>query len=250
MKRLLILLFMYYSYGNADVPVLEKKVVELLDAHSDELRVMLQSCEKYPIHCPTELGVRSFAWLPGYIVKYNSGRIEGAKMMQDCIEVGKLDRLLVPLKYLYHVKGSSVTENCLVIVPKVRRAPPRKLSLIEVKQLCTLIYELGYWDIYSENLFITKSGKIVLLDTELRSFDYDKILDGLVRFVSHRGKIVYNYGLEKDALAYIFDQIKFYLRKSSQKRDEICALIKNDFRFIKNSATRKVYERMFYDTFG
>lgn len=224
----------------------------LLDEHRDELRAMIEECKRYKGHCPTEIGVRTFAWLSDYIVKYSIDRLDGAEKLRHCIAIWNLDRLVIPAHYVVHVQGSSsllTNETHLVLESKVKRARPHSLSLEEVEQLCILVYELGYWDIYSENLFFTQDGKIALLDTEARSFDYKKITDALSRFVNHRGKIVYNYGLEKEALTYIFDQIKYCLRKQPEEKHAVCTSIWNDFQYIKDATTRLQYERLFNETF-
>jgi hypothetical protein len=226
---------------------LPSEVIQVLDQHADELIQMLKNCRESEGHCPTETGIRHFPWLPQYLVKHTIDRLEGVEILQKCIEYYSLDRLTVPKKYLYHVPGrpSKLSNaNYLVIVPVIKRMPERPLTVEEVEQLCVLIHETYFWDIYSENLFFSEDGKITLIDTELRSFKKHKILDALMRFLDHTGKIVHQYGLEDDAFTFIFAEIARYGKDHPEQKNAITRRLKEALNAVEDISKCTIFAQL------
>ncbi len=128
--------------------------------------------------------VWSIDQLPGYLIKYRIDRIKGMEAMQECIEKHHLDRLTVPRKFLYHIKGADwelTNSNYIVIAEKVDGKQAYTFDDEEIRQICILLTETGYNDFVSENVFRLSNNKLCFIDTEGRDFDRDENYKGLAR---------------------------------------------------------------------
>lgn len=208
---------------------------KILDQHTSDLTRIIRKCNN-AYHCKVSYGVKEFDWLPGYLVKYNMSRIMGAEKLRACIEKHNLNLIKIPEKYLYHIPGTPddlLNANYLVIVKKVTPVAPYPFNAEQVRQLSKLIRKLGFWEIYSKNLFQTENGTITIIDTEIKGLNEDKKLTGFSRFISWSGKIIYDYGLDREAIAQVFREMHDYCKDKPGKRKILRNRCKESFKTIK-----------------
>ncbi len=187
-------------------------IVEALDRHVDKFLSITEECEirQCRIHNGHE---RHLVWqyseLPNYLVKYGLGRIYGRKKMQQCIEENNLDRLYVPKKYIYHIKGRAralTSSNYLVVAEKVGSAKSKRLDAEQVCQICTLLRETGYNDFKVKNVRWLSGGKIAFIDTEIEAFNEAHRYLGLKKIVTnYRRTKLHEY--PKEGIKYVLSQL-------------------------------------------
>ncbi len=195
----------------------DSELQALLDDHVDEIARRLKKVHKGQ----QKHGVWKFDWLPGYYVKYGLARIRGMEKMKKCIETHDLHLLTVPDKKIYHLKGRPTElsgDNYAVIIRKVERiSDPEPLTLEQVQQLCTIIRETKYISMTSSNFIRGTDGLLHLIDTEA-TFSKN-LLVGFVRMITTRPNLNTQY--TKEALMYVFEEIKECLKKASNgKKNE------------------------------
>lgn len=217
-------------------------IAALLDSHFPELEDMHDWCTKN-IFCPQghnecrcsgeeSRGVRKFSWLPGYLVKFGVSRVPGAQLARALIAEQKLDLLVVPDKYLYHMLGRPKdlsNANYLVIVQELDLDFGRSINVAQIRQCFKAIEFLLLKDIQSLNIIPTRDGKLSLIDFEAASFWGDlaqelrpscsqQIFLGYVRFIEEQGEFLRHHLIEKDAYEFIVEEIKNFIQ--SQEREE------------------------------
>jgi len=170
----------------------------ILDEHKEELFEAFTSCN--PDVCLQKRRVYEFPWLPGYVVKKNLSRIRGVERARRIAEENNLDCIEFPEKRAYEVDG-----RVFIIVPKVNPDPnPEPFTLRQVQQLWKFVLKSNYNDLHKENYMRLKNGKIVIIDTEQRSFG--RMFRGLARFIRNH----YPHDYEEDAFKYVLENLADY----------------------------------------
>lgn len=144
-------------------------------------------------------GVSEYLLIPFYNKGARIDRIINAHRMKKVIEINKLDHLAVPDKCLCHMYA----DEWNVIAKKVKRNKGEfKISLEQAQQLATLAQETGYGDFHLGNILHDDQHKIVIIDTEDRSYRYSGYeLACLEEFIA-RGY------LRKEDLQWLHDKIE------------------------------------------
>jgi hypothetical protein len=106
---------------------------------------------------------------PGFYIKGTDlARIINAERMHTCIKRHNLNCLDVAQKYVYPINGTLYVFARTVDLGKNRNKP--KITIEEARQLATLVEETGYKDLSLQNVIRNTDGKLVIIDTEDRSF--------------------------------------------------------------------------------
>lgn len=167
------------------------KINQLLDQHCDDIALMFELCYSFMTYEQREnkTGARyidgtvvEFPWLPGYVIKTDPSRVEGAQAFADCIEKYNLNHVAVPEKWLYKIplryRITTLGQyQFLVIAKKIERKAEANcaINLEQARDLCCVLrntrYQGGYYcDFQPSNLFQTTDGQIVFIDTETGGF--------------------------------------------------------------------------------
>jgi hypothetical protein len=154
---------MVLSQSDEDIPLIEAK--KILSEHICEV------VEKFP----SFETVKKFTWLPGWMIKMDTSRIEGAKKIADAIKNRNSNLLCVPYKEPYIINNFMMQKyplipEALVLVKEIKGTHDGIINLEQAKQLDGLIEDTYYYDLHSSNLIHTKDGKIAIIDTESKSF--------------------------------------------------------------------------------
>ncbi len=196
-------------------------IVPILDDHSKILAKKVAETHRDS----QKWGVWQFDWLPGYYLKYGLARIIGLEKMQKAINSHNLEKIEVPDKRLYHIKGRPTklsNLNYLIVVKAVKPArdvPP--ITLDEIQQLCTIMHKTGYISMTGTgtsskkgpNYIRTQDGKFCLIDTESR-YDHAQLLKGFLRLLSSHDL---NKDLSQEALKHVLWEIKQLLIQQPRK---------------------------------
>ncbi len=184
-------------------------------------------------------------------MKGGIGRIKGMERIKECIEKNNLTCLSVPQKYLYHVKGRGrelTSSNYFVVAEKQFGKKPRKLFFEEVRQICIVLRETGYYDFASANTIRLKNNKLVIIDTENHlDFDSSRNYLGFCRILHRFSKFNIDTAFSKESLIYIFTQ----LLKCIPKDKEAYSKVYNDvYRYLqKKQNVAWDYKTYFEETF-
>ena len=114
--------------------------------------------------------VQTFPWLPGYFVKADAdSRIQGTKILADCIAEHKLNLLIVPRKWKFELPPSMPN---LCLCERIEGTHQGRLNLEQVTQVVTLVTqaERHYFDLHPKNLLITKEEQVAFVDNALNGF--------------------------------------------------------------------------------
>lgn len=122
--------------------------------------------------------------LPSYFLKgQNASRVFHAERLRACIEKYNLTCLSVPRKYIYKTHNTNYKDigfvfavQRLIIADYIEGDETRDFSQEEVEQITLLIRKTGICDICgfgASNIIRTQTGKLVFIDTEENSFDYE-----------------------------------------------------------------------------
>jgi hypothetical protein len=104
------------------------------------------------------------------IINHSIERVINAARLRNCIEQKKLQRLMVPQKYIYKIDGMWVC-----VAEAVSPAPVDKpFTLEEVQEFATIAEETGYSDWHGGNVWRIDDGTIAIIDTEDRSFRWQR----------------------------------------------------------------------------
>lgn len=143
------------------------RIAQLIDEHIDEVLQILK-----------KEGTKEFTWLPGYFVKHNISRLEGAKIFSECIEKYELKCVTVPDKWLYEIpKARQTRMSQLIIAKKLEGTLDGTMNLAQAQEVSTLLkhakfgkYGSYYCDAHNQNLLYQTDGRVGFIDTELRGF--------------------------------------------------------------------------------
>ncbi len=215
-------------------------LAEFLDRHSDEIYYKLKETHDGR----RKWGVWTFRWLPGYYVKYGLARIAGREKILDCIQRHNLDKVTVPDKFVYHVKGrpTKLSDlNYAVIIEKVPAAKhPPPITREEMEQLCTVMEDTGYISMTGKipskgpNYIRTLDGKFSIIDTESR-FDHHRPIKGFLRIIRTH---TLNKELSDEATQLVFEKFeKLMLQHPS--------MIKETLRELKSYLERQPHSRKY-----
>ena len=116
---------------------------------------------------------------PGFCVKDRGPcRVEGAALIQKFIDKHGITTLAVPKKYKH-----TVGDRELVLAEIIDVKPVESINLQEMKDLIFFVETTGYLDLHTQNLMRdAKTGKLVILDTEAKSFVSNNQLDHFIPF--------------------------------------------------------------------
>ncbi len=191
------------------------KIKVILDKHIDELIPLIDACEDH--NCKSKERVAHFSWLPDYYIKYDvERRINGAVEIDACIKKYGLNRLVIPQKYIYRVKGRGReinNHNYLVVAPRVIGRERKPLAIKHVQQLIAVAKHTHFRDFGKNNLLFTRSDTLTFIDTghdleEEIGIHYLKAIERLVR----------DFKMEDDAFGYVMNDLKKSGKKISRKR--------------------------------
>jgi hypothetical protein len=162
-----------------------ERINRLLDQHSDDIKTMFYSRglkekdrenKTGASHVPNHPEVVEFPWLPGYFIKTDPTRVEGARTIDDCIQKYKLRHVGVAEKWLY-TPSAHLSQEPLVVAKKVEFVEGgSQINLKQAKDLCCVLRNAKYqgryhyWDFSGGNLAPTPDGRLVFFDTESSSF--------------------------------------------------------------------------------
>jgi|GEM_PF-3637830 len=135
--------------------------------------------------------------LPGlYFKSDHIDRVINAYRMKEFLKRNNITTLQVPEKYVY-----KLDEKIMVFVEAIQTQPIKCLDLKEVQDLVFFAQETGYVDFHTGNLVRNaQTGKLIIIDTENRSFHYDR-LGCLVNFYAS-----FSSRMTPDALAWVYAQ--------------------------------------------
>lgn len=220
----------------------------LLDTHYDE---MLSSFEAgcSDKNCIKAHKVYTFPWLPGYLIKRHPHRMLGAEILHNCIEKNKLDLLVIPKKYLYHINGKPdilKKENYFVLAQKIEsddleRGP---FDLKQVQQICKLIHDTKFFDLGKKNYFRLKDKKIALIDTGYWKAFESNVFLALSKFIFDGHNL--NSDFTKEALEYLFKELAASIPTANQA--QYAQIYRKIGRYLKTIAPRTIpwdYEMFF-----
>lgn len=214
-----------------DSELIEKYSVPLpiktiLDEHKEELFDAFKVCE--PDVCIKKRRVYEFAWLPNYLIKTSLTRIRGAERARTIIQENDFNLIDIPNKYTYQVDN-----RVFIIVPKIHGLNnPKPLTLQQVKQLWNFILASGYRDLKKENYIHLKNNKLMIIDTEQRSFG--RMFRGLSRLVENHTP----YDFTEDAFTFVLQELADYSIKN------IPQYIKDIPRNLVQKTGRESYQRI------
>jgi hypothetical protein len=170
-----------YAEAEKTSPEERLRINQLLDQHADEI-----------IHkMPYSGGVMEFSWLPGYLIKKENSRIKGAQAFSDCIQKYGLQYVTVSEKWSHeislnvkHKRSVKKIELNLAVVKKSEGDHKGTLNLAQARDLCCILrntkcFSGYYYDAHRNNLLYDTVGRVVLVDTEKRSFLSSTALTGL-----------------------------------------------------------------------
>ncbi len=188
-------------------------MVKALDRHTGKFSSIVEQCEQGSCHIYNGQE-RHLVWqfknLSGYFVKYGIDRIHGAEKIQQCIDTYGLDRLAVPKKYIYHIKGKgrALTSSNYLIVAKKLDSIKKSLPFDDeqVCQICTLLRETGYNDFVVNNLRWLPNGKIGIIDTEGGAFNEIHSYVGLRKLFTSSSKLSLAL-FSEESIKYMFLQL-------------------------------------------
>ncbi|MDR3549817.1 MAG: hypothetical protein P4L31_00240 [Candidatus Babeliales bacterium] len=143
------------------------RIAKLIDEHIDEVLQILKN-----------EGTKEFTWLPGYFVKHNASRLDGSKILSDCIKKNELTYVTVPDKWVYAVskKHDSLRYKDLIVAKKLEGRLDGTMNLAQAQDIATLLKhakygKYGYYcDAHSANLLFQTDGRVGFIDTESRGF--------------------------------------------------------------------------------
>ncbi len=207
------------------------EIKAVLDQHTEELNEIMVACRKRK-HCPARRAVKEFPWLPGYFVKYGVGRVRGADLLQSIIEKHGFSNVMVPKKYLYHIKGRPAilgSSNYLIIAEKVYVDDHHQISEDMVKEFLVLISEAQMKDHHSNNVLVTADGKMAMIDTGKESFypywlwrkktqysDID-LLNSMALLIDKHGKFLKKGMVSEEAYQYVVRALAEFIKKQTDK---------------------------------
>lgn len=136
-------------------PEERERVNKLIDEHYDEVQKI------WVLH--------QFKWLPGYIVKRNTSRVEGAKILAGCIKEYDLKYVTVPDKWEH--RG-------FVVAKKLEGTHYTTMNLAQAQDVATLLKCAKcngghYHDLHNGvngNLLFCYDGRVGFIDTEAHGF--------------------------------------------------------------------------------
>lgn len=108
-----------------------------------------------------------YDWLPGYIVKFNDGRVENARLLQAKIDNLGITNIKIPKKYVY---------GEFAICEKINgfgwNNGQNAMTIPLLHQLHRLITEgrLKYYDMICGNWIITNDGDLYIIDIDSKCF--------------------------------------------------------------------------------
>jgi hypothetical protein len=126
----------------------------------------MQTMQFQSYHDPRHPGVAiEWPWLRGYIVKLDNNRVNGGKVLAQCIQEKGLHLLRVPKQYPFPVPKLQTT---LSIGEKIEGSQGEEMpiSLPQCEQLITLIRHARYSDPKWRNLLHCADGSLGIIDTE------------------------------------------------------------------------------------
>ncbi len=202
-------------------------------------------------HVHDEHLVWSFDELPGYLLKYPLSRIRGLEIMQECIEKHHLDRLVVPKKYIYHVRGAKrelTDENYFVLAEKLEGKQPFQFDDEEVRQICILLRETGYRDFLAQNVLRLTNNKIAFIDTEISDFSQNKKYRSFAKIFIYLSDFSPDTSFSKAGLKHILLQL---LACAPQEQSSYKHLYDTIYKFLKSHKDTMAwdYVSFFKETF-
>lgn len=125
----------------------------------DPVKIKLD--EHYADFKDSEANVHIFDWLPGFVIKYGTYRIEAAKRFAETIDALKSRKLFVPKKYIYRApNGTKYT------IAEFIQESDKKITKYELKEVMKLAKKMRWVDAHSGNVFKTNDDYIAIIDTE------------------------------------------------------------------------------------
>lgn len=134
----------------------------LLDSHEKDFAPVLPlSYNRHENRLVYNPRVQKFDWLPGWLVKREHDRIEGAKQFSAAIDELNYSNFIVPEKYRYTSPGGNH-----YTISKVLETTEKEMTLEELKQLIRIAKKLKWVDPHGGNVAKTSQNKIALIDTK------------------------------------------------------------------------------------
>ena len=136
--------------------------------------------------------------------RLNASRVIVADEIRSLIADQKLNNIVVPQKWLYHLPGKPETlndRNYIVIVEKLdlldgdaNLQALKNLTAVQIKEIYAVIRGVGLYDARSNNIIITKRGKVAFIDTEPRwAYNVPFFKRALKKFLGERGAQKFNH---------------------------------------------------------
>jgi len=177
----------------------QNTVKKLLDTHIDEVLAAM-------VHCIQLRAIRAdrsaaeFSWLPGYMVKLDPSRVQGADELKQVIDKQDLDLLDVADQWAYEIPTDKITDllSVLCIGKKMEGEMWKPLTLEQAIQLRVLCKYAPFCDPKAPNLIHYKK-RIGLCDTQpgVRLCEYQALF-----------KLLYENKLEDDAREYLEHEMR------------------------------------------
>jgi len=149
--------------GGQTSPGERARITKLIDDHITEVTQEMKLVTT----------VAEFAWLPGYILKKNTDRIEGAKIFSGIIDKHNLKFVTIPEQWIYTIppQRNAPRDKHLVVAKKLEGTFSKPINLEQAQDIATLLkyarYKGEYYgDTHNGNLLHQANGKIGFIDTE------------------------------------------------------------------------------------
>ncbi len=144
---------------------------------------------------------RKFDWFPGFYVKTDIDRVEGTRILRNCIVKNNCNLFDVTEKYAYQGK------NCLYTISKEVEQDKEiwPYSAEHIKQASLIARKTRFLDFHDRdnaNLIRSKK-KLIFVDTQITGFDFDKSIP-----LSQALSVLYKHTLSEEAKKQLDKEIE------------------------------------------
>lgn len=144
----------------------------------------------FPQYIVKVVPVAKNGWFNLFFNSRNIGRVIFLQDIKEYVQKHKLDFIMLPQKWIYEVPGTKIhaivaTKIDILPTPINKEKLKTFFTQQQKEEMYKFINSVVFWDGHSENMYITKEGKLAIIDTEKRISSsiifIDSILKGLFR---------------------------------------------------------------------
>lgn len=212
-KICMVMLLLSYISLHAMNAILPEEAA--LEAVSNRIEEVLTGLKQYDVRVAGNYSISKpgaqFDWLPGYIVKVNADRIEGAEYLRPCIEQEPLSLLRLPKMKRFPVSKDKLSRafakmyipRDLCLAEYIEGTHEGAINLLQAQHMVTLFRKAKKTliDCGSRNIIFTAKGELALIDTDLKGFRDNDVPFALNQFYQ-------NNKFHPDAKRYVESEMK------------------------------------------